>query len=94
MVMDEFHIIPYVGHLAYQKMVTIVRKLYYWPGMKQDITKYIVKCLEFQQVKGEHGYLAGLLHHLPIPEWKWERISMDFITGIPKMVKQHAQSWL
>jgi hypothetical protein len=26
---------------------------------------------------------------LPIPEWKWETISKDFITGLPKSTKQN-----
>jgi hypothetical protein len=57
--------------------------------MKQDIAEYIAKCLECQQVKVEHKHPAGLLQPLQIPEWKWETISMDFITGLPKTIKQH-----
>jgi hypothetical protein len=57
--------------------------------MKQDIVEYIAKCLECQQVKVEHKHPAGLLQPLQIPEWKWETISMDFITGLPKTSKQH-----
>jgi hypothetical protein len=44
--MNGFHRRLYVGHHGYHKMITIVRQLYYWPGMKQDISYYIVKCLE------------------------------------------------
>jgi hypothetical protein len=51
--------------------------------------RYIAKCLECQQVKVEHRHPAGLLQPLPIPEWKWEVISMDFITGFPRTTKQH-----
>jgi hypothetical protein len=80
---------PYVGHPGYQNMVTTVRQLYYWPRMKQDIVEYIAKCLECQQVKVEHKHPARLLQPLQIPEWKWETISMDFITGFPKTIKQH-----
>jgi hypothetical protein len=87
--MDEFHRRTYVGHPSYQKMVTTVRQLYYWPIMKQDIAHYIVKCLESQQMKFEHRHPARLLQPIQIPEWKWEMISMDFITGLPKTVKQH-----
>jgi hypothetical protein len=87
--MDEFHKIPYVGHLGHQKMVTTIRQLYYWLGMKQDIAQHISKCLEFQQVKVEHKHPSSLLKPLSIPEWKCETISMDFIKIIPKIVKQH-----
>jgi len=86
-IMDEFHRRPYVGHLCYQKMVTTIRNLYYWLGMKHDIAEYIAKCLECQQVKFEHIHVACLLQPLPIPEWKWEKISMDFITSFPKKIK-------
>jgi hypothetical protein len=61
--MDEFHQRPYVGHSGYPKMITIVRQLYYWKKMKQDIAK----CLEGQQVKDEHKHLARLLQPLQIP---------------------------
>jgi hypothetical protein len=59
LIMDDFHRRPYVDHHGYQKMGTIVRKLYYWPRMKQDIGKYIAKCLECQQGKVENKHLLG-----------------------------------
>jgi hypothetical protein len=52
--MVEFHRIPYVGHSGYHKMITTTRQMYYWPRMKKDISHYIAKCLECQQVKFEH----------------------------------------
>jgi hypothetical protein len=42
-----------------------------------------------QQVKAEHQHPTGLLHPLPVPEWKWETISLEFITGLPKTQKQN-----
>ena len=51
--------------------------------------KYIARCLECQQVKTEHQHPAGLLHPLPIPSWKWEVISLDFITGFPRNQNQN-----
>jgi hypothetical protein len=45
--------------------------------------------MECQRVKAEHRHPAGLLHPLPIPEWKWEVVTMDFITGLPRTNKQH-----
>jgi hypothetical protein len=57
--------------------------------MKKEITEYIAKFLECQKVKAEHRHPAGLVHPFPIPEWKWEVVSMDFITKFPRTRKQH-----
>lgn len=84
MVLDEYHRSNYAGHPRYQKMLTAIRKYYCCPGMRKDIEKYLNKCLECQQVKVEHRHPTGLMQPIPIPEWKWEVISLDFITGLPK----------
>jgi hypothetical protein len=88
-IMDELHKRPYTGHPGYQKMITTTRKQFYWPGLMKYIADYLAKCLECQQVKAECRHPAGLLHPLPILEWKWETISMDFITRLPKSTKQN-----
>ncbi|KAK6151820.1 hypothetical protein DH2020_014455 [Rehmannia glutinosa] len=67
---------------------------YWWPGMKRDIAQYVEQCLTCQQIKAEHKRPAGTLQPLPIPEWKWERITMDFVTGLPKTVKGHDVIWV
>ena len=79
-VMDEIHQAPYSGHPGYQKTIATARKQYFWPGMKKDMAEYISRCMKCQQVKFEHQHPAGLLQPLPVSEWKWEVISMDFIT--------------
>jgi hypothetical protein len=83
------HNVPYVGHPGYQKIVVVVKSHYFWPGMKKDIVEYIARCMECQKVKFEHRHPAGLLQPLPIPEWKWEVVTMDFITRLPEISKQH-----
>jgi hypothetical protein len=88
-ILNELHKNPYSGHPGYQKMITTLRKQFYWPNMKSETTDYLSKCLDCQQVKVEHQHPTGLLQPLPIPEWKWEIISMDFITGLPKTQRQH-----
>jgi hypothetical protein len=88
-IMDELHKRPYIGHPSYQKMITATRKQFYWLGLKKDIGDYLAKCLECQQVKEEHRHTIGLLQPLPIPEWKWKTISMDFIIGLPKSTKKN-----
>jgi hypothetical protein len=89
MVFKEMHNVPYARHPGYQKIVAAVKNYYFWPGMKQEIEEYIAKCMECQKVKVEHRHPAELLQPLPIPEWKWEVVTMDFITGLPRTSKQH-----
>ena len=55
--------------------------------MKNDVEEFVARCLTCQQVKVEHQCPAGLLQSLPIPEWKWEHITMDFVVGLPKSNK-------
>jgi hypothetical protein len=89
MILKEMHNVPYVGHPGYQKTIAVVKRQYYWPGMKKEVVEYIAKCLECQKVKDEHRHPSGLLQPLPIPEWKWEVVTMDFITKLPRTRKQH-----
>lgn len=85
--MDEYYKSHYIGHPRYQKMITTLRKEYYWLGRKKDVARYLARCLECQQIKTEHQHPAGLLQPLPILEWKWETIFMDLIIGFPKSMK-------
>ena len=52
--------------------------------MKREIAEYVSKCLQCQQVKVEHQKPACLLQPHPIPKWKWEHITMDFVVGLPR----------
>jgi hypothetical protein len=57
--------------------------------MKKEVDNYISGCLERQKVKKEHRHPTGFLQSFPIPEWKWEVVSIDFITKLPRTMKQH-----
>jgi len=52
--------------------------------MKKEVAKYVAKCGICQQVKVEHQKPAGLLQPLLIPDWKWENISMNFVSGLSR----------
>jgi hypothetical protein len=82
-ILKEMHNVPYVGHPGYQKIFATVKIQYYWVGMKKEIVEYVAKFLECQKVKVENRHPARLLYPFLILEWKWEVVSMDFIT------KQH-----
>jgi len=62
--------------------------------MKRDMVKFLSCCLVCQQVKAKHKKLVGLLQSLPILEWKWENISMDFLIGLPRTKKGNDVIWV
>ncbi|GKC58362.1 putative reverse transcriptase domain-containing protein [Tanacetum coccineum] len=59
-------------------------ELYWWPNMKADIATYVSKYLTCAKVKSEHQRPSGLLVQPEMPQWKWDNITMDFISKIPK----------
>nr|GEZ04024.1 putative reverse transcriptase domain-containing protein [Tanacetum cinerariifolium] len=70
------------------------RKLYWWPNMKADIATYVRKCLTCAKVKDEHQRPSELLQQPEIPVWKWERITMDFITKLPRTQSGYDSIWV
>ncbi|GJS34920.1 putative reverse transcriptase domain-containing protein [Tanacetum coccineum] len=88
-IMDEAHKTRYSVHPGVDKMYHDLRDMYWWPGMKRDIATYVSKCLTCSKVKAEHQRPSGLLQQLKIPEWKWDKITMDFITKLPKTKSGH-----
>ncbi|KAI3797434.1 hypothetical protein L1987_32691 [Smallanthus sonchifolius] len=93
-ILDEAHKSRYSIHLGTNKMYQDLRKEYWWPGMKYEVTKYVSKCLTCSQVKAEHQKPYGKIQPLDIPEWKWEHITMDFITKLPRTAKGHDSIWI
>ena len=93
-ILEEAHSSAYAMHPGSTKMYRDLRENYWWNGMKRDIAEFVAKCLVCQQVKIEHQRPAGLLQPLPIPEWKWEHITMDFVTGLPRTPKGHDAIWV
>ncbi|GJQ98025.1 putative reverse transcriptase domain-containing protein [Tanacetum coccineum] len=83
LIMLESHKSKYSIHPGSDKMYHDLRKLYWWPNMKADIATYVSKCLTCAKVKAEHQKPSGLLQQPEILVWKWERITMDFITKLP-----------
>ncbi|GKE18395.1 putative reverse transcriptase domain-containing protein [Tanacetum coccineum] len=71
-----------------------LKKLYRWPNMKAIIAEYIGKCLTCSRVKAKCQKPSGLLVQMEIPMWKWERITMDFITKLPKTSNGHDTIWV
>ena len=79
--MEEAHRTPYSVHPGSTKMYSDIRETYWWNNMKREIAQFVEQCLTCKQIKALHQKPSGLLQPLPILEWKWECICMDFVTG-------------
>ncbi|GJT61090.1 putative reverse transcriptase domain-containing protein [Tanacetum coccineum] len=84
----------YSIHLGADKMYYDMRDLYWWPGMKRDIAEYVSRCLMCSKIKSEHQKPLGLLQQPKILEWKWEKITMDLITKLPRSSSGYDAIWV
>nr|GEU47267.1 putative reverse transcriptase domain-containing protein [Tanacetum cinerariifolium] len=94
LIMHESHKSKYSIHLGSTKMYQDLRKLYWWPNMKADIATYVSHCLTCTKVKAEHLKQSGLLQQPEIPKWKWENVTMDFVTGLPRTPSGYDSIWV
>ncbi|KAA3484635.1 DNA/RNA polymerases superfamily protein [Gossypium australe] len=77
-------------HPGSTKMYNDLKQRYRWPSMKKDISE----CLICQQVKAEHQVPSGVLQPIMVPEWKWDRITMDFVTGMSLTPNKKDVMWV
>ncbi|GKA04223.1 putative nucleotidyltransferase, ribonuclease H [Tanacetum coccineum] len=94
LIMHESHKLKYSIHSGFDKMYQDLKKLYWWPKLKAIIAEYVGKCLTCSRVKAECHKPSGLIVQPKIPMWKWERITMDFITKPPKTSNGHDTIWV
>lgn len=83
--MQAAHDSPLTRHPGFLKTYCAIREHFSWKGLKGDVLSHVQECVVCQRNKGEHSHPAGLLQSLPIPERKWESVSMGFITGLPNV---------
>ncbi|GJX42574.1 putative reverse transcriptase domain-containing protein [Tanacetum coccineum] len=94
LIMHESHKSKYSIHPGSDKMYQDLKKLYWWPNIKADIATYVSKCLTCAKVKAEHQKPSGLLQQPEIHEWKWEKITMDFVTSLPRTSSGYDTIWV
>ena len=85
--LEASHSSSYTMRPGSTKMYHDLRMHYWWKGMKKDVVDFVVKCLTCQQVKVEHQRPADTLQSLDILEWKWDKITIDLVTGLPRTAK-------
>ncbi|KAL0294871.1 UNVERIFIED_CONTAM: Retrovirus-related Pol polyprotein from transposon [Sesamum calycinum] len=93
-ILQEAHNAPYTMHPGTTKMYQNLRPYYWWQTMKKDVAEFVAKCITCQQVKAEHQVPADKLRSVSILEWKWEKITMDFIVGLPRTLRRHDAIWV
>ncbi|TYK27277.1 polyprotein [Cucumis melo var. makuwa] len=93
-ILEEAHSSAYAMHPGNTNMYITLKKTYWWSGMKQEIVEYVDRCLICQQVKPVRQRPRGFLNPLPVPEWKLEHITMDFLFGLPRTSSGHDGIWV
>ncbi|GJZ17360.1 putative reverse transcriptase domain-containing protein [Tanacetum coccineum] len=93
-IMHESHKSKYSIHPGSEKMYQDMKKLYWWPNMKANIATYVSKSLTCAKVKAEHQRPLGLLVQPDIPQRKWDNITMDLVTKLPKSSQGYNTIWV
>lgn len=94
LLLEEAHRTRYSVHPGATKMYADLKPLYWWPNMKNDVGLFVQKCVTCAQVKAEHQKPYGELQQLDIPEWKWDHITMDYVTKLPKTPRGNDMIWV
>ncbi|GJX93646.1 reverse transcriptase domain-containing protein [Tanacetum coccineum] len=93
-ILNEAHKSRYSVHPGADKMYHDLRDMYWWSRMKRDIAIYVSKCLTCAKVKAKHQRTSGLVQQPEIPEWKWDKITIDLITKLPRLRSGHNTIWV
>ena len=93
-ILEEAHNGSFSIHPGSTKMYQDLKISFWWSGMKRDFSEFVTKCLVCQRVKAEHQVPSRLLQPIRIPEWKWDRITMDFVVRLPLTRRKHDSVWV
>ena len=85
----EHHDTAIAGHLGMDKTADYLGRTFYWPNLQKDVRDYVTSCPSCIANKASNRRPLGLLQPLPIPERKWEQVTIDLITQLPKSKAGH-----
>jgi len=92
-ILSEAHSSKLSIHPGSSKMYEDLKPLFWWTKMKKENAAFVARCDNCCRVKVV-DMKVGLHQPLPIPSWKWEEVSMDFISGVPTFVKGYDSIWV
>jgi hypothetical protein len=88
-VLQEHHETPITGHLERDKTLERVQRSYFWPGLDRDVRVFVRSCDPCQRSKARNQCPPGLLQPIPLPTNRWEQVTMDLITCLPRTKAGH-----
>jgi len=94
MLLEEGHKSRLSIHPGMTKMYKDLKATFLWTNMKTYVDDYVASCLVCQKARIEHQRSDGTLEPLDIPQWKWDNISMDFVTHLLRFVRGHDSIWV
>ena len=94
LILEEGHKSRLSLHPGMTKMYQDLKESFWWQGMKKDVAQFVSACLTCQKTKVEHQRPGANLQPLEIPVWKWDSISMDFVTHLPWTFRGHDTIWV
>jgi hypothetical protein len=83
MLLYEAHDAVISGHGGVNKTARLLGRQFDWPGLHREVSRYVTSCVACQSNKPSHQRPMGLLQPLPIPDRRWEVVTMDLITQLP-----------
>ena len=94
LILEEGHKSRLSLHPGMTKMYQDLKETFWWQGMKKDVAQFVSACLTCQKAKVEHQRPGENLQPLEMLVWKWDSISMDFVTHLPQTFRGHDTIWV
>ena len=83
-VIKEVHDQPAVGHPGVERTLSMLRRHYYWPAMREKVEQYLRNCHVCKRAKASRDAYNRLFQPLPVPKRPWVDLTIDFVVSLPK----------
>ena len=83
-IIRENHDVPAIGHVGFNRTMDHIKRVFWWHGMWSTVGEYVRSCPVCQLVKSDHRKKVGALQPIPLPERKWQQITIDLVTNLPE----------
>ena len=83
-IITELHDSQYAGHGGEVRTVQLLKRYFWWPTLDRDARQFVKGCSLCQRNKAGNRRYAGKLEQHSMPAQKWEQVSLDFLSGLPK----------